>query len=273
MDYKIIASDLDGTLLSGQGRVSEENWRAIEELNKRGIHFVPASGRSFREMPAELRESPLIRFYITSDGTTVYDKETDTTHEMPLSKELGHWVLDKLYQYPMCMMLHADINSYVDADTHNHPDYIRCNLDQRWRDFTFETNLPVADFKKFAYDHERIQALIPFFENLADLKECERYFRENPELLVVQSDPYDLEVFSSKAGKGNALMLLADLLGVDRRATIAVGDSTNDATMVSAAGRGLAMENAVPELKAVADEVICNYEQHSAQYILEHYIR
>lgn len=272
MDYKIIASDLDGTLLQYDGRVSAENWRAIEQLKENGVQFVPASGRSFNEMPEELRESPLIRYYITSDGTTVYDKETDTTHELPLPRALSHWVLDKVYQYPMWMMVHADTNSYVDAVYHNEKDFIRFNLDQRWRDFTFATNRPVENFKEFVYGLERAQSIIPFFERMEDLKECEAYFRTHPELIVAQSDPYNLEVFHCKAGKGNALMLLADLLGVDRKATIAVGDSTNDLTMVQAAGLGLAMENAVPELKAAADQEICHYEQHSAKYILEHYI-
>ena len=68
-------------------------------------------------------------------------------------------------------------------------------------------------------------------------------------------------------------MLLADILGVDHAATIAVGDSTNDYTMVRDAGLGLAMENAVPELKAVADEIICHYSEHNIQYILEHFIK
>ena len=67
------------------------------------------------------------------------------------------------------------------------------------------------------------------------------------------------------------MFLLAKLLDVDPAATIAVGDSTNDYTMVKAAGLGLAVENAVPELKAAADAVICNYREHSAKYILEHY--
>ncbi|MBR6793586.1 MAG: Cof-type HAD-IIB family hydrolase [Clostridia bacterium] len=269
MDYKIIASDLDGTLLQYDGSVSSENWKAIEQLREKGVQFVPASGRSFREMPAELRESPLIRYYITSDGTTVYDKETDTTHELPLPQGLAKEVLDKVYQYPMCLMIHADINSYVDAATHNEADYIRYNLDQRWRDFTFATNRTVENFKEFAYGLERPQSIIPFFERMEDLLECKQYFEANPELIVAQSDPYNLEIFHRKAGKGNALMLLADLLGVDRKATIAVGDSTNDLTMVQAAGLGLAMENAVSGLKDAADEVICHYNDHVARYILE----
>ena len=272
MDYKIIATDLDGTLLNDRDQISKENQEAIQWLSEHGVYVVPASGRAYTEMPLALRESPLFRYYITSDGTTVYDKETDTTHEMTLPRELGHLVLDKLYQYPMCMMLHAKTDSYVDAATNNEEDYIRVNMDKRWRDFIYEMDPAVEDFKKFAYEIT-YQSAVPFFERMEDLEECRRYFLSNPELLVVQSDPYNLEVFSAKAGKGNALMLLSDLLGVDRKATIAVGDSTNDCTMVEAAGLGLAMKNAVPELKAVADEVICYYNEHNIQYILEHYIK
>jgi len=54
--------------------------------------------------------------------------------------------------------------------------------------------------------------------------------------------------------------------------TIAVGDSTNDMTMIQAAGLGLAMENAVPELKAAADAIICSNQEHGIDYILRNYI-
>ena len=94
-----------------------------------------------------------------------------------------------------------------------------------------------------------------------------------PEVLYAQSNKYNLEVFSSKAGKGNALMLLADILGVDRTQTIAVGDSTNDMTMIKAAGLGLAMQNAVDELKQNADEVICDNNSNAIDYIVERYIK
>ena len=92
------------------------------------------------------------------------------------------------------------------------------------------------------------------------------FFRQEP------AHPDAEKYQASSAGKGNALLLLAELLGVDRNATIAVGDSTNDCTMVETAGLGLAMDNAVPKLKAVADAVVCNNRDHVVKYILEHYI-
>jgi len=103
--------------------------------------------------------------------------------------------------------------------------------------------------------------------------ECKEFFVKHPDLLVAQSHKYNLEVFGKNAGKGNAGLKLAEILGIDKKDTIAVGDSTNDYTMIKAAGLGLAMENAVDELKAVADTIICNNDRHSAKYILDNYIK
>ena len=170
------------------------------------------------------------------------------------------------------MMIHADNASYVDADMHNKDDYKAYNYSDHWIDFTFETNKPQKNFNEFAYTKD-IEMFCAFFKNHNDLLECKEFFGVHPELLVAQSHKYNLEIFSKKAGKGNAVLKLAEILGIDRRETISVGDSTNDMTMITAAGLGLAMENAVDELKNAADTVICSNEQHSAKYILENYIK
>ena len=271
MQYKIIAMDLDRTLLDSNHRISPENWQAIEQLCAMGVHIVPASGRAYEEMPTELLESPLIRYFITSDGTAVYDKKTNAVHELPMSRQLGHWVLDTIYRYPINLMVHAGTRSYVELSTHNEADYADFHMSPYWIEFALDKEQPVAGLKEFAYDLPAIQSLVPFFKNMEDLNVCKACFENDPRVILAQTDPYNLEIFDASGGKGNALRLLAKLLDIDPAATIAVGDSTNDYTMVKAAGLGLAVENAVPELKAVADEVICDYREHSAKYILEHY--
>ena len=101
--YKMVASDLDGTLLNSHEQVSRENWDAIAKLQQQNIHFVPASGRAWAEMPAFLRESDLIRYYITSDGTMIYDKkEQRIVWEKKISKETAKWLLDALYKHDVC---------------------------------------------------------------------------------------------------------------------------------------------------------------------------
>lgn len=273
MEYKIIASDLDGTLFDTKGKISEQNLKAIEWLYNNGIHFVPASGRAFNEMPSILKEHPLIRYYINSDGGVVYDKKEDKTYELAMPRDVSNRVLDTLYSHPINMMLHADTNSYVDADLNNDADYRRCNYSQGWIDFVYAKDVPVPDFKNFAYSHEAVQLYCVFFERPEDIDACKSIFSQDPDILYAQSNQYNLEVFSGRAGKGNALYLLADILGIDRKKTIAVGDSTNDSTMVQFAGLGLAMQNAVDELKTIADEVICDNNSHAIDYIIKKYIK
>ena len=74
-DYKIIASDLDGTLFLPDMTISEENEAAIKTLTDMGIYFVPSSGRTLEEIPKNVREHPLVRYVIFADGAGVYDKQ------------------------------------------------------------------------------------------------------------------------------------------------------------------------------------------------------
>lgn len=272
MNYKLIGSDLDGTFLNSHGVGSPENHAALKQLSDLGVHFVPISGRSFGEMPAEIQNSPYIRYYIGSDGGSIYDKQTGQSQILSMPPEASRYVLDTLARYPVVTMLHADNRSYVDKGCHREEHYRAHNYNDTWVKFVFATNNPVENFTEFAYRQEYVELFCVFFQNYEDLLECKEILRQHPQLHVTQSHKYNLDIGWTGAGKGNALMLLADSLGIDRAATIAVGDSTNDTTMIQQAGLGLAMENAVPELKEAADEVICHCDSHSTRYILEHYI-
>ena len=78
-NYKIVATDLDGTLFNANVEISPENNAAIKALFDKEIYFVPSSGRTLCEIPKELTESPYIRFISFSNGASVYDKETGNT--------------------------------------------------------------------------------------------------------------------------------------------------------------------------------------------------
>lgn len=272
LDYKLIGSDLDGTFLNSKSEGSPENHAALKQLQNLGVHFVPISGRSFGEMPAEIQNSPYIRYYIGSDGGSIYDKQTGQSKILSMPQEASHYVLDTLKAYSVSVMLHADNRSYVDQSCHKEEYYRAHNYNDTWVNFIFSTNNPVENFQEFAYRQEYVELYCVFFKNYEDLLECKETLQKHPQLHVTQSHKYNLDIGWTGAGKGNALMLLADSLGIKRAATIAVGDSSNDITMIQKAGLGLAMANAVPELKAAADEVICHCNAHSTQYILEHYI-
>ena len=272
MEYKIIASDLDGTLLQ-HDKISDENLIAIKKIVNKGVLFVPATGRAYAELPLQIRESELFRYYIVSDGATIFDKKENKNYEFAIPKQKAKSILDKLFSYDVCLFVHADINSYCDKNKHTAEIYQKYNMNNHWVNFSLTKEIAIDNFKEFIYGLDEIPLLVPFFKNMDDLIECKACFEKDDELLVAQTDPHNLEIFSKYAGKGNSLMRLADLLNINKNATIAVGDSTNDSTMLKMAGLGLAVENAVTELKQIADKVICNYKEHSAKYILENFIK
>ena len=103
MNYRLVATDLDGTLLDREGKISTENWSAIEEMKARRVHFVPASGRCLAELPVELRESELIRYYILSGGAVIYDKAKDHFDKTCPAKAIKDRILDTVFQYPVCL--------------------------------------------------------------------------------------------------------------------------------------------------------------------------
>ena len=272
MNYKIVASDLDKTLLMDDMSISPENWDAIKKLGELGVEFVPTTGRAYWEMPNELRDSELVRYCITSGGAKIYDRKEGKSYDIAIEKELLHEMLDKFYSYDICVILHAKDRSFVDASTHNPEDYRYFNMSQIWVDYLLDKDTPIENLKDFVYSLDSIESICVFFRNKDDLLECLEHFDMDERLDVVQTDRWNIEICSKEAGKGNALIKLAEIMGLSPEQTIAVGDGENDVTMVKKAGLGLAVSNARTMLKVVADETICSNEQHAIKYILENYI-
>ena len=99
-DIKIIALDLDGTLLDSEKRLSGVNRAALARAAERGVLIVPTTGRFFGMMPPAVRDLPFVRYAITINGAQVYDRETDTAivrDEIPLDRALG--VMEVLDRY------------------------------------------------------------------------------------------------------------------------------------------------------------------------------
>ena len=272
MSYKIIASDLDGTLLSSDSTVSKENFEAIKKLGELGVIFMPSSGRTLTEIPEFLRANEYIRYISYADGAAVLDKKTGETLAACMEPPLMHFVLDMLDEYDTLLTVRNGGNSYVDACKNTVADHEKYRMTKLYNDFIYDFSVPKSNYSEFCRALPDIEMICVFFSDDRELAECRRRIEAHPELICAPCEKYNLEIFHRAAGKGNALLRLADHLGIDHADTIAVGDSPNDVTMIKAAGLGLAMGNAWDELVEVAAEKICDNDHHVAKYILENYI-
>lgn len=270
-NYKIIASDLDGTLLNNASQVSRENIEAIAGLTAKGVWFVPCSGRTFAEIPQAIRENENIRYIIHSNGAVVLDKQTGNRIQTCIPNALGRKIMDILTACQTHITIRCDGNCYVDSKQQTPEDFVYYNVIEAHVDCVHHYAQYRDDFNQLAYSLDNAEVFSAFFHSYEEKLACRKLLEADGRLRVVEASEYNLEIMNIEAGKGNALYALCDLLGVDYEATISMGDSDNDSSVTQAAGLGLAMENACDSLKAIADEIICSNEEHGVAYVLNRY--
>ena len=270
--YKIIASDLDGTLMSSDMSISEANLTAITELSRHGVFFVPASGRTMCEIPPILKDNSDIRYFIYSNGAAFYDKETDKRFVMSIPNEIVKYVFDVIHSYEVYITVRQNGESYVDSRHQNEADRKYYNVHIVHSKVMDEAATFMDNFTDFIYSLRDVESISIFFHDKNDIPKCKERLKAIGELLVADGWVDNLEIFFKEAGKGNCLHKLAEYAGVDIADTIGVGDSDNDATLIKAAGLGLAVSNAVDSIKEIADEIICSNNEGAIDHILKHYI-
>ncbi len=269
----IVASDLDGTLLSKGDKISPENEKAIAEMKKRGICFVPNSGRTIHEMPEILLKNPDIRYYIGGDGAVIFDKQTNKIISLAMTKEEYKPIYGILSDYETVDTVRHGGRSYTDRAKASRGTCEAHRLSPAYIAFIDHYVEKVEDLQGFVSGLDHVEMVCSFFKNDRDMLECKARVEALGDYVVASSEPANIEIFHKRAGKGNALLTLADSLGVPRESTVAVGDGINDMDMIKKAGLSLAMSNACDELKEAAHRTICHYNDHSAKYILENIIK
>ena len=272
-NYKIVASDLDGTLLNKEQNVSEENFRAISEMKRLGVEFVPTTGRAMNELELSLINSPDIRYIITSNGAVVFDKKLGKqilTRYIP--KDAVRIILESIRPYNVFFVVHEGGKTYFDKNKYNSEFLNICGVGKYYGYIIGKYAEGVEDFESFLLSSCEVELMCLFFELDEGTRSCNQIL-ENCGMLSAASPRINyLEIYSSDAGKGNTLVALAEKLDVDIADVIAVGDSDNDFTMIEQAGLGLAVANACDSLKEIANQTICDNSEHVAKYVLENFI-
>lgn len=273
MKYKMIASDLDGTLLYDLHSVSAENYRAISEYKKTGGEFVPTTGRCFYQIPERLRKCDDIRFYISSNGAVVTDKLTGELDEQLISNELFEKIKKITYEYETLLAVHSEGYGYMLKKDDSNERANCLNLSSYFYEHLHETCRKVDDWEK-SFTHKRgIEMIVAFFRYRSDLEKCVKRLNELGGLVVTSSENFNIEIIAEGASKGNGIRRLAKRLGLSVEEIIGVGDSPNDISLLNGVGLPLAVSNAADELKAIADRVICSHKEHIVRYISDNIIK
>ena len=262
MGIRLIAMDLDQTVLNREGKLSETTRRVLEELLEKGICVVPASGRPLAAFPEDVLALKGLEYAIASNGTAIYHLPSDAClARFSLSLQTAEQILGLTKGLPVAHEFYLRGKAWASADYGEHPE--KYGAVGKTAEYIRATRSPFEDAGEFVRRHERDLDCMDVVVAQEGLKRkvTEEIVRSCRGIYVTTSDSRLIEVADERAGKHRAMTYLAKRLHIPAEGTAAFGDGDNDAEMLKAAGVGIAMENATALCREAADYVTLSHEK------------
>lgn len=273
---KLIGLDLDGTLLNDKKELSGRNRKAIERAAAQGVFIVPATGRPLAGLQAPVLSLP-VKYALTANGAAVYELTTKRRiYAAGIPREKALAILSMLQKYDVMEDCFMDGHGYgekeklLQSDLYAMPEVVRAYIKA--------TRKQVENLSEYIRENDCMveKITVNFKEKdgilLWEKEIRERLSKEFPDCAVVKGVPTNLEITDEQATKGNAILKLGELLGISREEIMVCGDSQNDMEMIKAAGLGVAMGNAMPEVKKAADYITLSNEEDGVAAAIEKFV-
>lgn len=263
MKYKMIAVDMDGTLLDSQKNIAPATVNAVKRVVEQGVLFVIATGRSVRGVAKYQQTLALPGPLIVYNGAMIVSgSDGEVLFEQGLKLEDARRIFDLGQRYATTMCVWAGNRLYANR------------LDERIAKYQELARLKAILLSDFNELPPVSVSKILWIDEPERIGQFERELREDmfDEVTFCTSQPTYLELFNSQVSKGAAIAKIGELYGIDREEMIAVGDGLNDLSMIEYAGLGVAMANADPQLKASAQYIADSNDNEGVRQLLEKFI-
>ncbi len=270
LPIRLLALDMDGTVLLEDKTISPRVQAAISAAVAHGVDVVPATGRAAVGIPEAFLSVAKSRYAITANGARVVDLQTgETMLEELIPQDLALIAFDALQKYDCVLDLFQNGKGY------STPANVALNdrlLPENLRQYVKDSRIIIEDLRAFVETQTQgIEKWTMFFANEEErLAAWDQLVPLGFE--VVSSLPRNMELSAPGVSKGWALAHLAELLGLSVAQVMACGDGGNDLTMVQAAGVGVAMQNAIDEVKAAAQFVTASNQEDGVALAIEQFI-
>lgn len=268
--YKLIAIDLDGTLLNSYGEITSKNKEAIKYAIDKGAEIVLASGRDPKTMQKMSIELGIKNFLIAGNGACVYDiQKEQNIYENFIEKEKALKIIKickensiffNIYTSRGVITESLNYNVKVFNNENNYkPNDKRTNIEIVNNIYTYVEENELKILKIIICDESKI-IFNNIIEKLKNIKAVEVLDVEHMSKKVIKTgtEEYQIEYFytevtNKNANKWTAIQYLANNLGIQNEEIICIGDNINDLEMVKKAGLGIAMKNSALEKQNIAD--------------------
>ena len=266
MKYRLIASDMDGTLVNDKSELTERTKAAIIKAVDAGAFFVTATGRPFSNVQIvnELLDKDMP--FIVFNGATAYMGKSE---KQLFEKFLDFDLAVEAFEYGQKL----DIAQIIWTGTHLWGNR-RCEDTLRYEGFSNGKKMSMVTDLASIRDEVKGISKVLWIAKPARIKEIADEVKAhfNNRLNCVSSMPHFLEFISKDAGKGTALEEIGKIFGIDSSEMIAVGDGYNDVCMLKYAGLGVAVDNAPEDIKAICDYVTLSNNDDGVAAVIEKYI-
>ena len=265
--YKLIAIDMDGTLLREDKTVSERTKNAIKAAKEKGVQVVIATGRPIDGVTRYLEE---LDMYDENDCVLTYNgglvlktKSREVISKIALTGADLHYLHNISKELGVNIHAFSDVHGLITPKNSKYTE-VEANING------IEIN--INDYSDIEDDHSIIKVMMidepEILQKAVDRLPQEVYDKYT----VVRSTPYFLEFLNKSVNKGTGLELLAKHLGIKQEEVMAFGDAGNDLDMIVYAGMGGAMENGLEEVKKAANYITDSNENDGVAKAIEKFV-
>lgn len=258
MKFRMIALDVDGTLLNDHHEITPRVREAVRAAADLGIEIVLCTGRGSTSALPVLRELGLKGTMITHNGASVVDSESrEILHDTVISSEKA----SRYTSFFRNREIHFDMNTAFDL----YVDELKEAAAEMYRNLKARPIIREADE---AFPDRMVKLSIYAPKDVLDQVESEWESWQH-ELQWIRSGDYFIDIQHLQASKGKALEQLAAMRGIPREQVLAMGNYYNDTGMIEYAGWGVAMDNSPSEVKEIADEVTVSNNEDGVALVIE----
>lgn len=261
---KLIASDMDGTLLNKKHTICEENLKAIKFAQEKGINFTISTGRDYSLVKPILEEFEIECQCIVMNGAEYRDEKGEVIESIAIKKKNVIKVIEVFNEFELyAEMLTSDgryvINKEIFECSNLDRREIFCeNMTQKeidefdkHFDFVFKVK-HVDDINEFINSNIEVYKIMTFNKDSKVIEKSKEKLKSESLLSVASTFSNDIEITNVEAQKGLILAKVIEKMGLSREEVMVLGDSFNDYSMFTEFKNSFAMENAIDEIKEIA---------------------
>lgn len=269
--YRLIAFDMDGTLLNSYKQISIENKKAITKAAGEGKVVVLNTGRCLAELDEYLLEIPEVRYLNCASGALVYDlKERKIIYSklldiLTVKKLLDFAILEKAMPQIMLEKSIVQEDNLKEMELYGMAEYktLFGRITEKWKDI-------VQEYERNAFEAAKVNIYHRNPESRRNTKD--RIIKSGVDVTMVQAEHTGLEISARGVNKGSGLEKLCQYIGMSISQCIVVGDADNDVEALRKAGFAIAMGNANATVKRIADVVVADCDRDGCAEAIGKYL-